>query len=78
MFLGASNVQSNIDRSPSSTSISRNHSASGLGDGNGDHTKVSFPIKMSDILFFFIIVTVELKKFQNFFLFVAFRVTLIS
>ncbi|EEB11139.1 sodium-driven chloride bicarbonate exchanger, putative [Pediculus humanus corporis] len=33
------NVQSNIDRSPSSTSISRNHSASGLGDGNGDHTK---------------------------------------
>lgn len=40
-FLGAGNVQTGMDRSPSSTSITRNHSATGLGDGNGDHPKVS-------------------------------------
>ncbi|KAK6632261.1 hypothetical protein RUM44_007302 [Polyplax serrata] len=36
---GAGNVQTGMDRSPSSTSITRNHSATGLGDGNGDHPK---------------------------------------
>ncbi|KAL0274169.1 UNVERIFIED_CONTAM: hypothetical protein PYX00_006656 [Menopon gallinae] len=36
---GANNVQSGIDRSPSSVSISKNHSATVLGDLNGDHPK---------------------------------------
>lgn len=41
-FQGASNVQSGMDRSPSSISITRNHSASVLPDLNGgEHPKVS-------------------------------------
>lgn len=40
LLVGANNVQSGIDRSPSSVSISKNHSATVLGDLNGDHPKV--------------------------------------